>query len=179
MFTYMPLCFHLESCVLPRSKIAELYGKHKVWFKLRFKGNSLSFKRLSGRFPQEKSPITHHQCVSLTNTSYGLFLMVVNYWSNISHLVIIWILLMTNEWCWASVHAFPGYWRSLFVEMCILTILCSVSSHKTFDYEVNSNSFYPFVFFGDSSICNSFTCISGPVGLGDWCFKGQWFSPLL
>lgn len=135
MFTYLPLCFHLESCVLPRSKIAELYGKHKVWFKLRFKGNSLSFKRLSGCFPQEKSPITHHQCVSLTNTSYGLFLMVVNYWSNISHLVMIWILLMTNDVEHLCMH-FLAIGAPYLLKCVFSHILCSVSSHKTFDYEV-------------------------------------------
>lgn len=134
------------------------------------KETGLTFKRLTGRFPQEKSPITHQQCVSLTNTSYDLFLIVASYWSNISHLVLIWILLVTNDVKHLCMH-FPAIGAPYLLKCVFSLILCSVSSHKTFDYEVNSNSFYPFVFFGDS--CNSFTCISGPMGLGDWYFRGQ------
>lgn len=61
------------------------------------KETGLTFKRQTDHFPQEKSPITHQQCVNLTNTSYDLFLIVANYWSNTSHLILIWILLVTND----------------------------------------------------------------------------------
>lgn len=79
---------------------------------------------------------------------------------------------MTNDVEHLCMH-FPAIGAPYLLKCVFSHILCSVSSHKTFDYEVNNNSFYPFVFFGGSSICNSFTCISGPVGLGDWCFRGQ------
>lgn len=113
------------------------------------KETGLTFRRLTDRFPQEKSPVTHQQCVSLTNTSYDLFLIVANYWSNISHLVLIWILLVTNDVERLCTH-FPAIGAPYLLRCVFSRILCCVLSHKPFDYEVNSNSFYPFVFSGDS-----------------------------
>lgn len=113
------------------------------------KETGLTFRRLTDHFPQEKSPITHQQCVSLTNTSYDLFLIVANYWSNTSHLVLIWILLVTNDVEHLCMR-FPAIGAPYLLKCVFSHILCSFSSHKPFDYEVNSNSFYPFVFFGDS-----------------------------